>query len=127
MKDERCFDLFIQSFLKLSSPLGIKFVIYLNDTTYLQSLRYKLEHEYKLLPHTAMHDCLTYLNDNKVLIITINKAAIKCGRTDFCLCDSNIPEETINVIIRPQCNLCFDLNYIDLERLFQINYLKENS
>lgn len=118
MKDKRCFDLFIQSFLKLSSPLGIKFVIYLNDTTYLQSLRYKLEHEYKLLPHAAMRDCLTYLNDNKVLIITVINEAIKCGRTDFCLCDSTIPKETITNIIRPQCNICFDLNYIDLERLF---------
>lgn len=126
MKDKRCFDLFIQSFLKLSSPLGIKFVIYLNDTKYLQSLRYKLEHEYKLMPHTAGRDCLTYLNDNKVLIITVTNEAIR-SRADFCLCDCGIPEKTINVIIRPQCNICFDLNYIDLERLFQINYLKENS
>ena len=118
MKNKRCFDLFIQSFLKLTSPLGIKFIIYLNDNKYLQSLRYKLEHEYGLLPHTAMRDYLNYLNDNKVLIITINRAAIKCDRADFCLCDCNIPKETIDVINRPQCNICFDLNYIDLERLF---------
>ncbi len=118
MKDERCFDLFIQSFLKLSSPSGIKFIIYLSDTKYLQPLRYKLEHEYELLPHTAMHTYLDYLNDNKILVITLDKGAIKSGRADFCLCDCNISKETIDVIIRPQCNICFDLNYIDLERLF---------
>ena len=65
-----------------------------------------------------MRSYLDYLNDNKILVITLDKGAIKCGRADFCLCDCNIPKETINVIIRPQCNVCFDLNYIDLERLF---------
>lgn len=121
-REFRAFDLFIQSFIKLTSLGGITFAICIdknNYNEYLPLLVEKLKKDYNLEPYSKNKGCFKYINNNNILTIYNIEQVIYRGRMDYYLCDWDIDETIIYEVIRPQCNLSFSPVIINLEGILK--------
>lgn len=119
MRSEKIFELFIQSFIKLSHSDGLRFAIFVNNKKDIELLGLKIQMNYNLRPCYITKNLLQYQIDNKLLTIVHFEQATYRGRVDFALCDYNISNTIKSEILRPICNLSFELTSINFNELLE--------